>query len=231
MKGNSRNLCPALAVIILLITVFPLNAQSKIKLTWFGAGSVLFFPERNGVHSDAMHVLPSPGAGLALNVFGRLPINLEITLDLYLATYGYSYVLNRAVPRAWENRSAAVIGQVLGSQVSYFYRFKRVPITFRAYGGLAMDIRIIFKAWDLNSALDPIDEIRRETKAVSRYFWSGVRWLLPMIGIGADYDLNEKLRLGLDFRIWFPMYRMWTKENLPAIEGWRFGIGARLTFL
>ena len=76
-----------------------------------------------------------------------------------------------------------------------------------------------------------MEEIRKETDAVFSYFWSGARWLLPVMGTGMDFDLNEKFRLGFDIRIWAPVYKLWTGENLPFAEGWRFGLGVRATFL
>jgi len=27
----------------------------------------------------------------------------------------------------------------------------------------------------------------------------------------------------------FTLYRLWTDENIPAIDGWRFGVGLRIT--
>jgi hypothetical protein len=76
-----------------------------------------------------------------------------------------------------------------------------------------------------------MDEIKQETNALISYFWSNARWLLPVIGTGMDFDLSSKLRLRFDIRIWIPAYKLWTGENLPFVEGLRFGIGARVTFL
>jgi hypothetical protein len=106
-------------------------------------------------------------------------------------------------------------------------------IDVRVYGGPAADLRIVLLAEDLNSVdftgnrdTDP----QIQTDAVRDYFWSSGRWFLPVFGAGMDFDLNSKLKLGFDLRVWFPLYRLWTGENLPAVEGWRFGLGARITF-
>ena len=204
------------------------QSGGKNRLSWFAAGSIFFFPENNGVNSDPMPILPTFGAGLGISLVRGL--KLEITLDMYFTTYGYNFSLDRAVPRAWENRSAFVWGSVLGIQAAYFWHL-RPFMTLRAYGGPAMDARFVFVAPDLNKAINPMDEIRSETRAVRKYFWSKARWLLPYIGTGMDFNLNEKFRLGFDIRMWIPMYKLWARENAPAIDGWRFGIGARLTFL
>jgi len=222
----------SLAIFILIFSsITRLEAQNSSphnRFSWFAAGSIFFFPENNGIESDSMPILPSPGAGFGMSWIGNF--RLEFTADIYFAVYGYSLKLNRAVPRAWENRSALVWGNVLGAQAAYFWDL-RPNMTLRFYGGPVMDIRLVFTAPNLKETNNPMDEIKKETSAITKYFWSGMRWLLPMIGTGMDFNLNEKFRLGFDIRVWFPMYKIWTNENLPAIEGWRFGVGARVTFL
>jgi hypothetical protein len=156
-------------------------------------------------------------------------MRLELTLDLYFTHYGYNFELDRAVPYAIENRSSFVLGPVLGLQGVALFDITPL-IDVRVYGGFAADLRIVLIAEDLNEDVDPMDEIGRETDAVRDYFWSSGRWFLPVIGTGMDFNLNSKLKLGFDLRVWFPLYRIWTAEDLPAIEGWRFGLGARITF-
>ncbi|AEF81450.1 hypothetical protein [Leadbettera azotonutricia] len=209
----------------------PLEAQGFFsRLTWAAEGSVLFFPEDNGMHSDPMPVLPSPGVAVSYPLPG--PMHLELTLDLYFTHYGYDFDLDRAVPYAIENRSSFVLGSVLGLQAMALFDIgSRIDV--RAYGGFAADLRIVLLAEDLNSSDFtgvPQSDPQIQTDAVRDYFWSSGRWLLPVIGGGMDFDLNSKLKLGLDLRVWFPLYKVWTAENLPAVEGWRFGIGARITF-
>jgi hypothetical protein len=207
----------------------PLEAQGFFsRLTWAAEGSVLFFPEDNGMHSDPMPILPSPGLAVS-HPLPWWPMHLELTLDFYFTHYGYDFELDRAVPYAIENRSSFVLGSVLGLQAKALFNITPV-IDARAYGGFSADLRIVLIAADLNEGVDPMDEIRRETDAVRDYFWSSGRWFLPVIGGGMDFNLNSKLKLGLDLRVWFPLYKIWTAEDLPAIEGWRFGIGARITF-
>jgi hypothetical protein len=173
-----------------------------------------------------MPVLPSPGFGAAYPVKGSLW--LELTGDFYFTHYGYNFTLDRAVPAAIENRSSFVIGSVLGLQAVALFELSPV-VSLRVYGGPAADLRIVLLAEDLNET-DPMDEIRRETRAVKDYFWGKGRWFLPVFGAGMDFALNSKLKLGFDLRVWFPLYKVWSGENLPAAEGWRFGMGARITF-
>jgi hypothetical protein len=236
MKGlfSSRMLLRLIfAVFLCTAAIFSLKAQDR--LTWSAEASVLFFPENNGNHSDPMPILPSLGAALGIHLFG--PLRLEITLDMYFTIYGYDFELKRAVPYAVENRSAFVWGSVLGVQGVYFHDFHPGflagrAMTLRVFGGFAADLRIVLLAPDLKPAVNPnLDKIKQEVSAVSNYFWSKGRWFLPVFGSGLDFELNAKFRLGLDLRVWFPMYKLWTNEKLPGIEGWRFGIGARITFL
>jgi len=68
-----------------------------------------------------------------------------------------------------------------------------------------------------------------QTEAIRKYFWSDSRWFFPVFGAGMDFPINENFLLGFDLRTWFPVYRLWTDKDLPAIDGWRFGVGIRLT--
>ncbi|MDR2160392.1 MAG: hypothetical protein LBP23_10045 [Treponema sp.] len=221
---------PVFCVVVFFFSVMPLGAQSlwsSFSLSF--DGSILFFPEDNGREGDPMPVLPSPGAALAYPIWG--PLYAELTLDLYFTNYRYSVALNRAVPAAIENRSAFVFGTLLGIQAVGRFPLSE-KFTARAYGGPAADLRIITLAADLNprDTIGPLDtNAQLQTDAVREYFWGKGRWFMPVIGGGIDYTINEKFLLGLDFRTWFPLYRIWSGENLPAVEGWRFGAGLRFT--
>ena len=228
-----------LAALIFGFFILPLGAQEAgqvnevgqaqgffSKVSWFAEGSVLFFPEDNGMHSDPMPILPSPGAGASYPITEIF--RAELTLDFYMTHYGYDYGLGRAVPNAIENRTALVIGSILAFQAAAY--FDLTPfMTVRVYGGPAADLRIVLIAEDLKEGLDDMDDIRRQTDSVRNYFWSSGRWFMPVIGSGVDFTINPRFKLGIDMRVWVPMYRLWTGENLPPIEGWRFGPGIRFT--
>ena len=229
-----------LVVFTLSLITFSLTAQEEAqpaaqaepqgffgKISWFAAGSVLFFPEHNGMASDPMPILPSLGAGASYPITKIL--RAELTLDFYMTHYGYDDTLKRAVPNSIENRTSRVIGSLLAFQLAAYFDVTSF-ITLRAYCGPAADLRIVLIAEDLNEGLDDMDTIRRQTDSVRNYFWSSGRWFMPVMGVGADFTLNSRVKLGVDMRVWAPIYRLWTGENLPAIEGWRFGPGIRLTF-
>jgi hypothetical protein len=88
-------------------------------------------------------------------------------------------------------------------------------------------MRIVLLAPDLGP--DDKDDASGQTGSVRDYFWSQGRWFMPVLGVGVDFTLTPRFKLGIDFRTWVPIYRLWTNEDLPAIEGWRFGPGLRLT--
>jgi hypothetical protein len=195
------------------------------SLSWSVRGSILIIPEDNGLQSDPTPILPSPGLAAAYplnSLFG-----LEVSLDFYATYYGYSSVLQRAVPYAIENRSTFVFGSILAFQGVY-----RLPlnahVAVRFFAGPAMDLRLCLVAPDLKGT--DLSDAAAQTAEVTNYFWGSGRWLFPFVGLGADYRLSDKYTLGFDTRLWFPLYRLWSGENLPAVEGWRFAAGLRLSF-
>jgi hypothetical protein len=221
--------------IILLVALFTAAASLPAqgfpgKLRWAAEASLFFFPEGNALASDPMPVLPTIGMAVALPLHRYFGV--EATLDLYGTHYRYDYRLDRAVPSAIENRSAFVLGPLLGVQAGGLFPVASF-LDVRVYGGLAADLRVVLIASGLNDSDkqgDPEWNAATQTDSVRRYFWGKGRWLFPVAGFGADFALNEKVKLGLDARAWFPLYRLWTKEDLPGIEGWRFGVGARFSF-
>ena len=225
-----------LTVFMLTLFILSLKAQEEVQgeaapetkgffstISWFAQGTILFFPEHNGMASDPMPVLPSLGAG-ASYPFTKI-FRAELTLDFYMTHYGYA--LGRAVPNAIENRSSLVIGSLLAFQAAAYFNVNSF-MTIRVYGGPAADLRIVIVAEDLNSY--DMEDAQRQTDAVRNYFWSSGRWFMPVMGAGMDFTLNPRVKLGIDMRVWAPVYRLWTGEDLPAIEGWRFGPGVRLSF-
>ena len=216
-----------LAALVLGLAALPAGADGALsRVSWFAHGSILFFLEDNGMESDPMPVLPSLGVGISYPVADTL--RLEFTMDFYTTHYGFSHSLNRPVPVAIENRTARVMGFLMALQLSRHFDITR-NATIRAFGGPAADFRAVFAASGLGGGLDDMAQVRRDTDLVRSYFWSQGRWFMPVAGVGADYAVSPDIRLGLDFRVWMPAYRLWTRENLPAVEGWRFGPGIRIT--
>jgi hypothetical protein len=213
-----------LVVLALFCCALPLRAEPfKDRLSWAFRGTVLAFPGAEGLESDPMPILPAAGALAACSFAG--PFWAELSLDLYGAYYGYSEILDRAVPLAIENRWTSVWGFVAGLQG--VVRFSLTDgAGLRLYGGPGADLRLCVIAPDLNGA--EREEAARHTALVGDYFWGQGRWFLPVFGAGMDFAIGEKLSLGFDLRLWFPVYRLWTGENLPRLEGWRFGAGLRI---
>jgi hypothetical protein len=210
---------------LLFFAALSVEAQSfSEKLGLSFRGSVLFFPEDNGLESDAMPILPSPGIAAGWPVFDFMRI--ELSLDFYGVYYAYSDTLDRAVPAIPDNRSSFVIGSILGIQALKTFAPGNA-VRIHLYGGPAADLRICLLAGGLEGA-DAADAAG-ETKDIAAYFWGQGRWFMPVAGAGMDFALTEKLFLGFDLRSWLPAYRLWTAEDLPAVEGWRFAAGLRFS--
>jgi hypothetical protein len=211
--------------------VFPLGAQSFFsKLDYSLRGSILVFPEDNGNASGPTPIMPSLGASASYSLSNLLA--LELSLDIYAHDYDYDYDLDRAVPADQEFRTSFIIGSILGLQPVFRFRPRGENITIRAYGGLSFDLRICLLAFDVKGDHHqppgrPLTEVSQD---IFSYMWGGGRWLFPHIGGGMDFAFLESMTLGFDIRVWFPVWRLWTGENLPFIEGFRFGIGFRATF-
>ncbi len=213
----------AVCVLVLFAAAFPLKALDGVQ--WLARGGMLVLPEDNGLESDPSPVLFSPGAAARLSFPNHFA--LEISLDFYMTHYLYSAALDRAVPAAIENRSALLIGSVLGIEAVYLFK----PLdswTIRAYTGPAIDMRLALIAGGLEGP--DRKDASNQTKDISSYFWEKGRWLYPTAGIGMDFAMNDDLLLGFDLRAWFPIYKLWTDEDLPGINGWRFGAGFTITF-
>jgi hypothetical protein len=218
---------PALWAPLLFLSFFalPLGAQSfSAKPGLSFRGSVLFFPENNGLESDAGGLNPAPGIAALWPVFNFMQI--ELSLDFYGAHYAYSDRLNRAVPALPDNRSSFVLGSILGIQALKTFA-PGDSVRIRVYGGPAADLRLCLTA----GGLEGVDKTNAsaETGDIAAYFWRQGRWFMPVAGAGMDFAVTDRLLLGFDLRAWLPAYRLWSAEKLPIIEGWRFGAGMRFS--
>jgi len=217
-------------LLFLFLSALPLAADSFAdRFRWSLGGNILYFPEDNGNYGDPSPILPSFGAAASIQINGMFW--LELTEDLYFTHYAYNYTLNRAVPAAIENRSAFVFGFLTG-----IHALGRFPlgnnVDLRAFGGPAADLRIIALASNLHPddfSGKPETDAQIQTDSIHEYFWSKGRWFMPVAGMGVDFAINEKFLLGFDIRAWFPIYRLFNDEDLPPIEGWRFGVGIRIS--
>ena len=228
------------AILILLFAVLPLSGQGAKSffgaLEWSARFNVLFFLEDNGNKSAPMPILPSLGGGASFTVSDLLAF--EASLDIYGTTYDYEYSLKRAVPSNDEFRSAFVVGSILGLQPVFRFRPKGDAFTIRAYGGLGLDLRLIFRAYGIKDSEGHTNDgtnytgytVGEARKEIASYFWGNGRFIFPFIGGGMDFPVLEGVQLGFDLRLWLPVWRIWSGENLPFREGFRFGLGFRVTF-
>jgi hypothetical protein len=229
MLFNSR-----LGAVILsfLLPLISLNANPFFeKVNWAFHGSIFYWAADNGAQADPAPILPSIGASAAWHFWDYL--KLEMTEDLYFTNYEWNSTLQYAMASSQDNRSAFVLGFLTGLQLTGYIPIGKSGIIARIYGGPAIDIRIVTLAFGLNHPADFTGDIetdaRLQTDAIRKYFWSNARWFYPVAGVGMDFPINENFLLGFDLRTWFPLYRQWADRELPAIDGWRFGVGFRLT--
>ena len=219
-----------MALLLLFFLLIPAGIFSQDFFNWSVLGSMFYFAADNGVNSDPAPILPSLGGSVSLRLNNFL--RLELTEDVYFTNYEYNYEYGYPMACNPENRSAFVLGFITGIQLTGV-----IPIgggiTVRVYGGPAADLRIVLVAIGLNHPNDFTGGIennaRLQTNAISDYFWGEGRWFMPVAGAGMDFPINEKFLLGFDLRTWFPVYKLWTNDQTPAIDGWRFGAGLRIT--
>jgi hypothetical protein len=185
---------------------------------------MLVITEDNELEGDPMPVLGSLGVSAAYPVNEK--VFAEVSLDFYGTHYGYPDGAKWPYPYAVENRSALVIGSILGFQ-GVFRQPLSQSVWLRGYGGLSADIRLCLTAGGLEGR--DRDDAARESSRIASYFWSQGRWFFPFLGFGMDFAASSKFLIGFDLRTWFPVYKLWTGENLPAAEGWRFAAGLRIT--
>ena len=218
--------------IIFFIRLNSINANPFLdNFSWATHGSLFYFAADNGQEADPAPIIPSAGISAAWQFWDYL--RLEVTEDLYFTNYEYNSTLNYAMACNPENRSAFVMGFLTGFHLTGFIPITDSGISARVYGGIALDIRLVIKAIGLSHPADNTGlietDVQLQTEAIRNYFWSEGRWFYPVAGIGMDFPANERFFLGFDIRTWFPLYRQWADQTLPKIDGWRFGIGLRIT--
>jgi len=218
------------AVPLLFLALFPLNAAFG-DFNWAVRGNILYFAADNGSGADPAPILPSLGASVSWKILDNLRI--EVTEDIYIKDYEYNTELGYAMACNPENRSALVIGFITGVQATGVFPVGGNGTLVRVYGGPAVDLRIVTLAAGVNHPSDTQGGIETnaqlQTEAIAEYLWGEGRWFLPVFGAGMDFPLSENLLLGFDLRVWFPLYRASVDKELPAIDGWRFGVGFRIT--
>ncbi|MFQ3547998.1 MAG: hypothetical protein SNJ56_06635 [Termitinemataceae bacterium] len=195
-------------------------------MEWSLNASLFGIPEDNGIEGGPMPLLPMPGIALVYSMNSFLAVGGS--LDMYSTYYGYSDTLHRAVPVELEHRSSLVVGTILSPLVTYTMNIP-IGIRLRFLGGFSIDARLCLIANDLTEG--DLADASLETKQVAEYFWAQGRWFFPMTGFGLDFLTVSRVRIGTDFRVWYPLYRVWSGDQAPAVEGWRFALGLRFTML
>jgi hypothetical protein len=217
----------AAVLLFFFLLITPVNSVFGDDLQWAVTGNILYFPAENGVDADPAPIIPSLGGALSLPLPFAGFLRVEFTEDIYITNYEFNSALGYPTACNPENRSALVIGFITAVQVTGNFSIDDKGTVLRAYAGPAADLRIVALAAGLNHSSD--SDAKEQTNAIRDYFSKDARWLLPVVGVGMDFPINEKFLLGFDLRMWFPIYKAWTDKDLPEINGWRFGVGFRIT--
>ncbi|MCL2196866.1 MAG: hypothetical protein FWB77_04560 [Treponema sp.] len=221
----------AALLLTLILVIIPMSPVFGDFFQWSVLGNILFFTADNGASADPFPILPSGGASVSLQIWG--PLRAELTEDIYIANYEYNSDLNRPMSSSQDNRSALVIGFFTAVQITGNFSLNDKGTALRVFAGAAADLRAVVLAAGLNHPDDLSGNIttnaQLQTDAIRDYFWSEGRWLMPVAGVGMDFPISEYFLIGFDLRVWFPAYKINSKEDLPAIDGWRFGAGLRIT--
>ncbi|GAB1482136.1 hypothetical protein MASR2M78_09510 [Treponema sp.] len=227
MKMKGRFIFHLLFVSLLVSLAGPLFSNEILdRITWSFRGSLLTILEENKLEGDPSPIIPSPGLCASYPILPFL--SFDPSIDLYMTYYGYSYPLDRAVPYAIENRSALVIGTLFALPVAYTLQLPK-DLVFHAFAGPAFDFRACLAADGLKG--DDLRDAQSQTDKVAAYFWGAGRWFYPTLGLGLDFIQLGSFRFGFETRVWFPMYKLWTGEDLPAAEAWRLAAGLRIQYL
>jgi hypothetical protein len=189
-------------------------------------GTLMIFPEDNENRSDPTPVLPAPSLSLGYPFIfvGATSLGVQLSLDYYSTFYMWD-TLAYPLPAAIENRKTRMIAPVLGLQLQGCSDIQNfVSINYSA--GICYDFRFGVIADDLNTP--DMAEAQSMTQKINAYVKQ--RSLFPVVGVGVDFRVAEKILAGLDFRFWIPAWKIKHNAGEPPIEGWRFGIGMRITF-
>ncbi|TCW62345.1 hypothetical protein [Treponema sp. J25] len=217
-------------LLFLILGFFVMKGQGflwSIPLEWTVSGALLAILEDNGLASDPMPLCPMPGVRISTPLTPW--VEGVVSCDIYGTYYGYSDSLQRPIPVAIENRSALVVGALVGIGPQF-----RIPIasppfalpgpwTLSFFVGPVVEVRASFLASGLEGAdaADAQEEINR----MSSYFWSSGRWLSFSLGGSLFFLPLGSYQLGLSLTSWLPLYRIWTDYNQPFVEGWKVAFG------
>ncbi len=200
----------AFVLVLVALVAFPILAFSAPASVRPGLGVViaLNLDESSETASLITNIL---GASLEVPFAGGFAF--EPGADLYWAYYELS-ARGRAVPTEVSDRMAFVLGLLLDLPFTY-----TVPLGghFRlAFGlGLALNARVGFLA-DKSVTND-------ELMAINRYFWEVGRFAMPSTLLRIEYRLTERFDFGFAARALWPLFNLWTAEELPFLDQGIFG--------
>jgi hypothetical protein len=193
---------------------------------YFSLGAdLLFFIEDSSLESDPEPVLPAffLAFGIPVVQLNSAALFIVPSLDVYWTHYRWSDARARPVPAAIENRDEFVTGFFTGLGAEGQMRIAKSFLT-RFSLGISADLRLVLVADGLNSDVDPVDQIKEDTKKVNDYFWEAKNLLFAHAALGFDFRALENYTVGIGVKAWMPFSVPSRYANDSPLLGWRFGV-------
>jgi hypothetical protein len=165
--------------------------------------------EGNSVQgSDVSPLNFAAGFGVQLDVapFVRFAPTMSLYWQEYLETPDGKVVPTQIETGKQAGELAGTIGVLLSLPYVYELRFSEHLALF---AGLSPSLVLRFP-------VQPIEGSKLD--GLYGYFYSEGRFLLPEASVALLYRLNERLRFGLNVRVFFPMHNLWTKYEVKYFD-------------
>ncbi len=192
---------------LLALALIPLIPIESLQYLQFDAG--LHFIGNSEPDSAPSPFLPT--VGMTFPILDHPFLTWESSFLLF-GTY-YQYENNRANPVEQEHRDflvPAVLGDTRFGAVLKLGKF-----SMGGNIGLALLLRVPIPLFsDISSDWGPI----------AAYFYAMARFFYPESEVYASYQLDNEITLKVAFRSYYPLFNLWTGEQLPFIDQYMFNL-------
>jgi hypothetical protein len=205
---SMRAAAAALVIILLpLGRAAALENPEFINGTWGVAIESLLDPANHDVGVASTSINYNFGVGVVMPFAVGSRLCFEPSGDLYY----YNARANpdgQAVPVDESWASSFVLGLLLDAPVVYSLPLSpKFALDFGA--GICFDLRFAFNDWP---------DRESETSQANTYFWSEGRFIDPSTLIRGEYVLTDKIAVGLEGRVLWPIYNLWTGEGFGFFD-------------
>ncbi len=157
------------------------------------------------------HSAPNPvilqGLGVTFPVYQFDSLTIEVG-GLFYGTQ-YQWLNDRASPADIERAdNFFVLSVQIDGRVMYEWKVSD-QVDLGVSGGLTFAFRIPVVAWD---------EGEKYRADMTAFFLEG-RFIYPQAGVFVDWAIVEGLELRFSLRAFFPLYNLWSGEDMPFWDG------------